>query len=584
MPNFNYRYFCIIIALTAGCQQQPEPATETEPVQQTDVLTESVTAASDTINVTVIYNTAIYTVDATQPVVDAMAFDSDGTILAIGDSQTLQAEYPNATAHNLAQRGAVYPGFIDAHGHLMNLGFRLLSADLSGTENLTEIIQRLQDKAAELPPGAWLVGGGWDQNDWVEDTADARFPTAADLDTAFPDRPVWLSRVDGHAGWANSNVLKRLDPQRLENDPAGGRIIRDSNGNPTGVFIDAATAIVAEQIPAPNATSLQLALQAALLETNRFGLTGVHEAGTSLAHYRLYEQAISHESFPLRLYAMADGDSEALQWLCENQPVIAPDSHLQMRAVKFYLDGALGSRGAALLDDYSDEPNHRGLLFASEEQFTPLVQRAMSCGLQINTHAIGDRANRVLLNSYSAALQNVQNTPGRHRIEHAQVLHPDDFQAAAELGLIASMQPTHATSDMYWAEDRLGAERVQGAYAWQTFREVKVHLALGSDFPVESANPLLGFYAAISRQDTDKWPADGWYPAQRLTREQALRGFTIDAAYAAFMEDQVGSLEVGKQADFVWLADDIMQINPDAIPETKVLETWLAGNRVFASQ
>lgn len=536
--------------------------------------------ATNSSNITIIKNTRIYTVNPNQPMVDALAFNAQGTILATGTQTQLTEDYPSATHIDLHGKGAIVPGLIDAHAHLMNLGYSLITANLSGTQSKADILKRLKSKADELPSSAWLIGRGWDQNDWPGNNG--LFPSAADLDTAFPDRPVWLTRVDGHAGWANSAALQQLDPQQLITDPAGGRIMRNNDGLASGVFVDGAMALINALVPPPSLQTKQLALQQALAETSRFGLTGLHEAGTSLQNLQLYQDQIQQQQFPLRLYAMVDGQNDAYHYLCKEGLLDDPSGRLDARAIKFYLDGALGSRGAALVDDYTDEAGNQGLLFVEETPFAEQVAAAMGCGLQVNTHAIGDRANQTLINAYEVAMQNTPNHNGRHRIEHAQVLLENDFQRSAELQLIASVQPTHATSDMYWAEQRVGEQRILRAYAWQDFIDVDVPLALGSDAPVESANPLLGFYAAISRQDDKDWPEGGWYPQQRLSREQALHGFTLGAAYAAFMEQEVGSLEPGKRADFVWLSDDIMQIPAKDILSTTVLQTWLDGENIYS--
>jgi len=532
---------------------------------------------------TALINARIVTMDPQQPRAQAMAFNSDGVIVAIGSNDAVLAAHPDAEQLDLNHSGLVIPGLIDAHGHIMNLGFALLNANLVGTTSVTEIIQRLQHHASHLPNDAWLLGRGWDQNDWVSNPSAAAFPTRNELDQAFPQRPVWLERIDGHAGWANSAALALLDSAQLVADPDGGQIMRDAEGQPTGVFIDKAQALVENLIPAPSPALREQALTLALQQLRSVGLTGVHDAGSSLQDLQLYQDFIDSDRMTLRIYAMADGERAALQHLCSNGALIDPDGLLQARAVKLYLDGALGSRGAAMVEDYSDQPGHRGLLFADTETFTAQVTAAMRCGLQVNTHAIGDRANEVLLDAYAAAIAAVDQHSGRHRIEHAQIVRADHYQRAAELGLIASMQPTHATSDMYWAEQRVGAQRIQHGYAWQNFDAANVVLALGSDFPVEAADPLAGLYAAISRQDAEQWPPDGWYPDQRLSREQALQGFTLGAAYAAFMEQHVGSLRSGKQADFVWLDQDILRISPAQLLHTHVLQTWLGGRMVYSA-
>ena len=427
-----------------------------------------------------------------------------------------------------------------------------------------------------MPPEQWLLGRGWDQNDW----SIKEIPTAADLDTAFPDRPVWLERVDGHANWANSAAMAVTD-KNLSGDwqPDGGEIVRDQDGNPTGVFIDNAVAIIQQQVPAPTEAELSEALTRAIQKTASVGLTGMHDAGTSLVVWELLQALNAQDNLNLRVYAMADGNAEMLDHLCRYGTTIEPTGRLNARSVKLYSDGALGSRGAALLANYSDDSPNKGLLIESKETLTMHARRAIECGLQVNIHAIGDRGNRVTLDVLEASAQSYN--PGRHRIEHSQVIALSDFHRFKDLGLIASVQPTHATSDMYWAEDRLGPERIKGAYAWQRFVELGVPLALGSDFPVEKPDPLLGFYAAITRQDVKGWPAGGWYAGDRLSREQALYGFTQGAAYAAFQEQHLGSITNGKRADFVVLSNDIMSIPATEILNTNILATYIDGQAVF---
>lgn len=526
---------------------------------------------------TLLFNATIHTVDPDNPEASALVFSDEGVIVAVGEEKELSEEYADATRRDAGGQ-TVVPGLIDAHAHLMGLGQSLTRARLEGTSSKSDIIERLESHAESLPPGAWLLGRGWDQNDWREQN----FPTRADLDDAFSDRPVWLTRIDGHAGWANTAALEAAGMlAETPADPEGGRIVRADDGSPTGVFVDAAMSLVEQAVPPMPLEQRARALRLALERTARSGLTGVHEAGTSLTDYHLYQAAVDAGQFPLRVYAMAAGQGDLYRALCEGEAARAYGGRLVVRSIKLYMDGALGSRGAALLEPYSDDPDNRGLLQMGPDRLRRAATEAMECGLQVNTHAIGDRGNREVLDAYAEAMDATGGGPGRHRVEHAQVVAPEDFPRFAELGLIAAVQPTHATSDMPWAEERLGPERIKGAYAWQSFLEAGVPLALGSDFPVEKVDPLLGFYAAVTRQDPGGKPEGGWYPDQRLSREEALRGFTLDAARAAFMEDEVGSLEPGKRADFVILSDDIMSIPAPKILETRVLATYLDGRAVY---
>ena len=538
--------------------------------------------AQQNARVVIVHNAeAVYTADADRPTVEAFAMQK-GRILMAGSASRVREAYPEARLLD-AEGHTVIPGLIDAHAHLMGLAESLLQADLVGTSSPGEIVERLQAfaKARSLPEGAWLTGRGWDQNDWPGDKS---FPTRDVLDAAFPDRPVYLTRIDGHAGWANTAALEAvgLDEIRNADDPEGGKIIRDEEGTPTGVFVDAAMRLVEEAKPELTHEERKEGLRRALRKTRAHGLTGVHEAGVELDEIALYKEAIDEGSFPLRVYAMVGGRGEAFDHFCENGPLMRYGDRLTVRSVKFYMDGALGSRGAALLDDYSDDPGNRGLLRRDPQAFQEDVRAAIECGFQVNTHAIGDRANRLVIDAYAAARTPVTEAdPGRHRIEHAQILAPSDLERFAALGIIASMQPTHATSDMPWADERLGEERLEGAYAWQSLRESGALLAFGSDFPVEDVRPLEGFHAAVTRQDAEGQPEGGWYPEERVSRQVALHAFTRGAAYAAFQEDRVGSLVPGKRADFVLLSQDIMEVPADRILETEVVATYLAGEKVY---
>ena len=531
---------------------------------------------------TLVINGRIHTFDADRTIVEggAIALSGEGRILAIGPDEVMMTAYPDADRHDLKGR-SVFPGLIDAHAHFIGLAQSLTRADLVGAQNLDEVIDRLQAFETTLAESDWLVGRGWDQNDWPGQ----RFPSKADLDRAFPERVVWLERIDGHAGWGNSAALAAVD-RDLSGDwqPKGGRIHRDEQGEATGIFIDGATAMLDKLVPPVSEERLQAAIDEATEILLSNGLTGVHDAGLSWENIQLLKERADQGRLGVRIYAMTDGVGEALEQLCANGYLDHPSGRLIARSMKLYSDGALGSRGAALLEDYSDEQGSRGLLFVSDEEMQEAIRRALECDLQIGVHAIGDGGNRQVLDAYAAEIPAFLKNPGRHRIEHSQVIELGDIQRFADMNLIASMQPIHATSDMYWAEERLGPDRILGAYAWRRLLDAGVRLALGSDFPVEQVNPMLGIYAAVSRKDLEGNPEGGWYPGQVLSRDEAISGFTRDAAWAAFMESEVGSLEAGKRADFIVVDRDLMTVEAFRIPQTRVLQTWLDGRLVWQAE
>lgn len=526
---------------------------------------------------TLLVNARVHTLDPANPEATALAWDGEGRLLAVGNTAELQEKFAGSTSVD-AHGATVIPGLIDAHGHVLGLGMIRGQADLVGAHSKTEIVQRLKDFAAKLPKDAWLLGRGWDQNLWP----DKQFPSAADLDQAFPDRPVFLERIDGHASWANTAAMKKAS-KSLDGDwqPDGGRIVRVGT-RATGVLVDGAQPLVGDAVPARTPAQTRQMYRGAFKELVAQGLTGVHDAGVSLDDFRVLQQMAKEGDIPLRLYEMADGNHAALEWLCMQGGQWIDDSgRLRMHTVKLYMDGALGSRGAALLQDYSDDHGNRGIFVTSPEDYRVAVEKAHKCGVQVATHAIGDRGNRMVLDTYQAVLGKDAQGDHRWRVEHAQILALDDIPRFAQLHLIASMQPTHATSDMPWAVQRLGVERLKGAYAWQRFLHEQVPLAFGSDFPVESPNPMLGIYAAITRQDLKGQPPGGWLPEQKVSRIQALAGFTRTAAYAAFMEREVGMLKEGMRADFVVLNADPLTIAPRQIADLKPLSTWVDGKAVY---
>lgn len=523
---------------------------------------------------TVLTASRIHTMDPRQPQAEALAFDADGRIVAVGSRDALLKRYPKGARID-AGNATVVPGLIDAHGHVAGLGLTKLRVDLVDTESKAQVLQRLREFEKTLPAGAWLLGRGWDQNDWPE----KHFPTAADLDAAFPTRPVFLVRVDGHAGWANTAAMRAVK-RDLAGDwqPDGGQVVRE-NGKPSGVFVDAAMELVEQAIPALDDATAERALALGMREAVAHGLTGVHDMGVSREDLQRYTRLADRGEVPLRINALADGDNAALAELCRSGLYRHPSGRLQMRGVKLYIDGALGSRGAAMLEDYSDHAGHRGLMLMQPDALTQVTTKARKCGVQVATHAIGDRGNREVLDVFGRVLDGARDH--RWRIEHAQIVALDDLARFAKLGVIASMQPTHATSDMPWAEERVGPERIVGAYAWRQLRDSGARLALGSDFPVESVDPRLGLYSAVSRADAQGRPSGGWLPQEKLTAHEALRGFTLDAAYAGFAEDEVGSLEVGKRADFVVLAQDPLAVEPRQLRELDVQATYVDGRAVY---
>ncbi|NTX65133.1 amidohydrolase [Myxococcus sp. CA051A] len=516
----------------------------------------------------------IRTLDAARPVVEALAV-REGKVLATGTrDEVLAAAGAGARVVDLGE-ATVVPGLTDSHGHLSALGQWEATVSLLGATSKAEALARVASAPSTSFQGEWLVGQGWDQNDWTEKA----FPTRQDLDAKHPDVPVMLARIDGHAAWVNSEALRRAGVTRDTKDPEGGRILRGADGEATGILVDNAMGLVYAVLPSLTEAELAAQLTAALSRAARAGLTGVHDAGMDLRTFRLLQRWDKERKLPLRVYAMADGQSADRETYLREGPY--QGERLTLRAVKLVLDGALGSRGAALHQDYSDEPGHRGLLMMTPEEYERRVRSFMAGGFQVCTHAIGDRANTLVLDTLLRAAEATGTRDGRHRVEHAQVMRPEDIDRLGRGGFLASVQPTHATSDMPWAEARVGAERIRGAYAWQRLKASGAVLALGSDFPVERPDVLAGLYAARTRQDARGTPEGGWYADQRLSGEEALEGFTVGAAYASFAEARRGRLQPGMDADFVALSVDPVDAPVAELPGAQVRLTVVGGDEVF---
>lgn len=522
-------------------------------------------------------NTRIYTVDQSHPFVAAMAV-RDGRVQFVGSTQEAMLLRGQSTRMLDLKGSTVIPGMIDAHAHLFGLGTFLHNIDLRDTRSYDEVVARVADRVKQAPAGRWIVGRAWDQNKW----GNTRFPTHEALSRVSPNNPVLLTRVDGHAILVNAAAMRAAGVSAASKDPAGGRIERGAGGEPTGVFVDNAMGLVEKAVPPLSHDEMQSAALDAIAESNRWGLTALDDPGEPRDVLDVFEELAKAGKFNLRVYAMIADDSAAIEHYFQLGPQSGLyDNRLWIRSIKLYADGALGSRGAALLDPYSDDPKNVGLLKSTPEHLRDVSIRALRHGFQVATHAIGDRGNRVALDAYEAALETVPTVDHRFRIEHVQILDHADVPRFAKLGVIPSMQAVHQTSDMYWAPNRLGYARTLGAYAWRSLLNTGVVIPNGSDFPVERVNPLFSFHAAVARQDDDNWPPNGWFPEQRMTRQEALQSITIWPAYAAFQEQLIGSLSPGKLADFVILDRDIMTVPESDILGTHVVATYIGGRAVF---
>ena len=522
----------------------------------------------------------IYTVDEGRPVAQAIAV-RDGRVLFVGSVRGAMALKGPSTRTLDFPRATIVPGFIDAHAHLLELGAAIREVDLVGTTSYDQVVQRVAERAKQVPAGTWIIGRGWDQNDW----GDTRFPTHEALSRAVPNNPVVLTRVDGHALLANARAMSLAHVTAATKDPVGGRIVRLPNGDPSGVFVDNAKGLINRVVPPPSHEETKQAIVAGAKEANRWGLIGVDDPGEPRAAIETYEELAKAGQLSLRTYIMVRDNKADLDYYFAKGPQSALyDGHLWIRSIKLYMDGALGSRGAALLDPYTDDPGNSGLFVSTPEHIRQVAIEALKHGFQVCVHAIGDRGNRTVLDQFEAAFKQVPVADHRFRIEHAQILNYADITRFAQLDVIPSMQATHATSDMYWAGARLGSGRLYGAYAWRALLNTGVIIPNGTDAPVEPINTMRTFHSAISRQDENNYPAGGWHPEQRMTREEALKSMTIWPAEAAFQEKLMGSLTPGKYADFAVLDQDIMTVAPEDIMATQVVATYIGGKAVYDRQ
>ena len=517
-----------------------------------------------------VINAKAYTVDADFSTAEAFAV-KEGKIVEVGSTSDLSSKYTAKETLDAEQK-TILPGLIDAHAHLYNLGLKLSRVDLDGTVSYKDVISRLQEFKKKFPETEYIIGRGWDQNDWVT----KEFPTKDTLDLLFPDTPVALTRIDGHAMIVNQKALDKANID--EATPVFGGEIVQNNGRLTGILIDNPMAKIRVTFPELDKTAQTTALKSAEDIAISLGLTSLVDAGLNSDVIHLIDDLQNAGELKMRIYAMLSNNEENISEFLKSG--ILKTDRLNVSSVKVYADGALGSRGAVLKEPYSDKEDHFGSMIIDLNDFKTLAVRLYNSEFQMNTHAIGDSANYVVLKTYDSLLQNDVNR--RWRVEHAQVMDDKDFKYFDGENIIPSVQPTHATSDMYWAEDRLGEQRTKFAYAYKTLLNHAGKVALGTDFPIENVNPFLTFYAAVARQDLENYPEGGFNPDEKLSREETLKGMTIWAAYANFEDKEKGSLEPGKFADFILVDQDPMEVELNKIPATKVLSTYIGGEKVYS--
>lgn len=493
----------------------------------------------------------------------------DGKVVKTGNDE-LKNSFPRAPAFD-AQQKTLLPGLIDAHGHVIGLGKNLSQLDLRGSDSIKNIQAKLANFAKNKQ--GWIIGRGWNQELWPN----KQFPTAADLDLIVKDKPVILSRVDGHAIWVNSKAMELAGIKASTLTPEGGEIIKTASGSPSGIFIDKAESLINAVIPKSSMQSTNQALDMAGEHLLSLGITSTHDAGIDKQTWQIYKQRAEQGTLPLRIVAMLSAASPELETMLKAGRYKDLHDYMSIRSVKIYADGALGSRGAALLADYADRKNHQGLMLEDQQKLEQLFTLSFENGFSANTHAIGDKANQIVLNAYENVFKKTGGILLRNRIEHAQIVDSTDIPRFKTLKIIPSMQPVHATSDMHMAEQRLTDSQLAGAYAWRTFLEQGSVVAAGSDYPVELANPFNGLYSAITRMDHNQLPKNGWRADETITREEALNAFTLGAAYAAHQEFKLGSLEQGKWADFILIDKDYFKVPIEDIFKIEVDQTWIAG-------
>ena len=520
----------------------------------------------------------VWTADPANPRAEAVAV-RDGVIVFVGSKRDAEAFRGERTQRIEHDGGMVLPGLVDAHGHLAELGAERETVDLRDGKSAEDVAAKVAKALHDDPGGDWIVGRGWDQSLWPG----GRFPTAAVLDRVSPDRPVWLTRVDGHAGWANSEALRRGNVRRETGPPPGGQILKNDEGLPTGVLVDAAMGLVGRVVPEPGPEVIAGRILKAQRICFENGLTGVHDASVSPTEASAFRSLDEKGELKLRVYGMAMPPTGEAVAFASSPPVAPrPGGRFTMRAIKVFIDGAMGSRGALLFEPYADDPRNSGLQLTDPKALEALTVAALKHGWQVCTHAIGDKGNALVLDAFAAARAAVPGAEDpRLRIEHAQAVRREDVNRFKELGVIASMQPSHASDDMRWVDARLGPDRARGAYAWRWFLDAGVPLACGSDFPVEVVDPFWGIFAGVTRQDRSGNPPGGWHPSQKMTLEETLRGFTTGASFASFRESEGGRVKVGMRADLTLIDRDLFAVPPSEILDAKVTETIVDGEVVF---